>query len=75
MTPTAHQYRPHFRDTHSDFGRKAHICGEVLNEARRQLATGRVDGALRQLMARLCELLDDLNDESLRKPLTINFPR
>ena len=62
MTPTANQAPPHRHGAQSDFGRKAHICAEVLNEARRLYAAGRLDGSLSQLVARSCELLDDLDE-------------
>jgi hypothetical protein len=62
MTPAENQVPPCRNGTQSAFGRKAHICAEVLNEARRLYAAGRLDGSLSQLVARSCELLDDLDE-------------
>lgn len=47
---------------HRGLTRKADICAKVLMEGRRLSQTGRFGAPLSQLVARACELLDDMDE-------------
>jgi hypothetical protein len=46
--------------------RKAELCMSVLTEARRQIAARRFGPLLSQLLARVCDLLDEMDEALIR---------
>ena len=45
---------------------KAELCGSVLTEARQQVAAHRFGSLLSQLLARACDLLDEMDEALVR---------
>jgi hypothetical protein len=62
-----------WRHSRDDFGHKADLCKGALAEAHRHLAAQRFGPMLSQLLARACELLDDM-DEILVRLDTDRYP-
>jgi hypothetical protein len=62
MIPPAHLGFKRRDCSDSEFGRKANVCDEILTEARRLTRAGRFEAPLNQLIARACELLDEIDE-------------
>ena len=54
------------RDPRAELTCKAELCVSVLTEARRQIAARRFGPLLSQLLARVCELLDEMDEVLIR---------